>query len=540
MKPRNQAPTNPTLRCAIYTRKSTEEGLEQEFNSLDAQRESGEAYVKSQSHEGWECLPTRYDDGGFTGGNMDRPAVKRLMADIEAGKVDCVVVYKVDRLSRSLLDFARMMETFEKHGVSFVSVTQAFSTASSMGRLVLNVLLSFAQFEREIISERTRDKIAATRRKGKWSGGHPLLGYDIDPRGFRLVINEDEAARVRAIFELYLELHALLPVVQELERRGWVNKRWTTRKGHQRGGMPFTKTSLHQLVTNVTYTGKIRYKQEIHPGEHAAIVDEVIWQRTQALLARNGRTGGAAVRNKFGALLKGILRCVPCGCAMSPSHATKNGSKRYRYYVCTSAQKRGRHACPSKSVPAHEIERFVVEQIKCVGRDPRLLHETIAQASTHGRMRAAELESERRNHERELSRWNREVGELVGQAGIGSRLADLHERIRSAEHRATEIREQVVALAARSSTSSRSPRRWPSSTQFGIRLHRVSRPASFTYLSSASITTAQRARLRSLSIPAGSRCWPTNSPATTRRTQHDQAHHHRVQDSLRAPWPGKP
>ena len=194
-----------SIRCAVYTRKSTEEGLEQEFNSLDAQRESGEAYIRSQVGEGWTLAPERYDAGGFTGGNMDRPALKRLMADIAAGKVDVVVVYKVDRLSRSLLDFARMMQSFEEHRVSFVSVTQQFNTASSMGRLVLNVLLSFAQFEREIISERTRDKIAATRRKGKWAGGHPILGYDVDPNNFHLLVNEAEAKKVRAIFDLYLE-----------------------------------------------------------------------------------------------------------------------------------------------------------------------------------------------------------------------------------------------------------------------------------------------------------------------------------------------
>src|SRR5262249_41842208 len=213
-------------------------------NTLDAQRESAEAFIASQQHEGSQCLPTRYDDGGFTGGNMDRRALRRLLEDIEAGRVDCVVVYKVDRLSRSLLDFAKMMETFDKHRVSFVSVTQQFNTATSMGRLVLNVLLSFAQFEREIISERTRDKIAATRRKGKWAGGHPLLGYDVDPNGFRLLVNEDEAIRVRAVFDLYLEHQSLLPVVQELERRGWVNKRWQTRKGPERGGKPFTRTNL--------------------------------------------------------------------------------------------------------------------------------------------------------------------------------------------------------------------------------------------------------------------------------------------------------
>ncbi len=441
------------VRCAIYTRKSTEEGLDQEYNTLDAQRDSGEAYIKSQTHEGWQCLPDRYDDGGFTGGNMERPALRRLMSDIEAGRVDCVVVYKVDRLSRSLLDFARMMETFEKHHVSFVSVTQQFNTTNSMGRLMLNVLLSFAQFEREIISERTRDKIAAARRKGKWSGGRPLLGYDVDPRGSKLMVNEDEAVRVRAIFELYLEHQALLPVVQELDRRGWVNKRWTTRKGHERGGRPFDKNSLWKALTNVTYVGKITYKDEIHDGEHAAIIDDDIWQRVQALLRRNGRTGGAAVRNKFGALLKGVLRCVPCNCAMSPSHSTKNGNKRYRYYVCTHAQKRGWDNCPSKSIPAPEIERFVVDQIKRIGKDPTLLHETLAQAREQGQSRVAELEAERRGLERELGRWNGEVRGLLdqitpneGSTPATARLADLQERIRVTERRATEIREQVITL----------------------------------------------------------------------------------------------
>src|SRR5262249_13901692 len=214
--------TLPLVRCAAYTRKSTEEGLEQEFNSLDAQREAAQAYVRSQAGQGWALLPQRYDDGGFTGGNVDRPALQRLLADIRAGQIDCVVVYKVDRLSRSLLDFARLMETFEPHTVSFVSVTQLFNTATSMGRLILNVLLSFAQFEREIIAERTRDKVAATRRKGKWAGGRPLLGFDLDPRGGRLLVNAEEAQRIRDTFALDPEHRAPLPVVRGLgaRRRG--------------------------------------------------------------------------------------------------------------------------------------------------------------------------------------------------------------------------------------------------------------------------------------------------------------------------------
>ena len=250
-----------TIRCAIYSRKSTDDGLDQEFNSLDAQREAGELFIASQKSEGWQCLPERYDDGGFSGGNMDRPGLEQLLTDIESGNIDCVVVYKVDRLSRSLMDFARIMETFEKHNVSFVSVTQQFNTTHSMGRLTLNILLSFAQFEREIIGERIRDKLAAQRRKGKWTGGIPVLGYDVDrttPTP-KLVINESEAKQVREIYDLYLQLVSLLPVVDELQRRDWNNKTWTTKKGKQRGGKTFDRRSLHALLTNPIYLGKIRH-----------------------------------------------------------------------------------------------------------------------------------------------------------------------------------------------------------------------------------------------------------------------------------------
>jgi site-specific DNA recombinase len=336
--------------------------LDQEFNSLDAQRESAEAYIKSQAHEGWVCIADRYDDGGFTGGNMERPALQRLLADIAAGKIDMVATYKVDRLSRSLLDFARMMETFELHEVAFVSVTQQFNSATSMGRLVLNVLLSFAQFEREIISERTRDKIAAARRKGKWSGGLPPLGYDVDPVTRKLIVNEEEGIRVRETFRLYLKHRALLPVVAEIECRGWLTKRWVTAKGVARGGRVFSKTDLYQLLTNVSYVGKVRYKTEIHAGEQRAIIDEETWNAVQGILHENGSAGRPTDRSKSGALLAGLLRCRPCGCAMTPAHAAKNG-KRYRYYTCTNAQKRGRRACPSPSLPAGDVERFVLSKL---------------------------------------------------------------------------------------------------------------------------------------------------------------------------------
>jgi site-specific DNA recombinase len=359
---KSKSPPSAPVRCAVYTRKSTEEGLDQDFNSLDAQRQAAEAYIRSQAHAGWTCLPTRYDDGGYTGSNLDRPALQSLLADVRAGQVDCVVTHRVDRLSRSLLDFAKLMEQFEQHQVAFVSVTQHFHSGTSMGRLVLNVLLSFAQFERELIAERTRDKMAAARRKGKWSGGLPILGYDVDARKKKLVINEEEAARVRAIFALYLEQRGLLPVVEELARRGWCTKRTSTRQGRVRGGRPFTKGSLYQLLTNVTYLGQVRYKNEVHPGEQPAIVDRGVWQQVQGILAENGQAQAAAERSRSRALLQGLLRCRPCGCAMTPAHVT-NGNKRYRYYTCSAAQKKGWHTCPSKSVPAAALERYVLDQI---------------------------------------------------------------------------------------------------------------------------------------------------------------------------------
>jgi site-specific DNA recombinase len=440
----------PVIKCAVYTRKSTEEGLQQEFNTLDAQRESGEAYIKSQAHEGWTCLPDRFDDGGFTGANMDRPGLARLLADIESGRVNAVIVYKVDRLSRSLLDFARLMQIFDDHKVAFVSVTQSFNSATSMGRLVLNVLLSFAQFEREIISERTRDKLAATRKKGKWTGGHPILGYDLDRQTSKLGVNADEAVMVRAIFELYLDQQALLPVVRELARRDWVGKRWTTKAGRDRGGKPFDRTNLYRLLTSPLYTGRVPYKGQLFPGEHQGIVDLAVFERVQQLLNGNGQTAGIGVRNKFGALLKGILHCGPCGCSMSPAHSCKNG-KRYRYYCCTRSQKRGKEACPSRSVPAAQIEDFVVAQIRRVGQNPEILQQTLAEARRQTDARLDELDAERRGLERELARLHGEVRKLAQPgkrdgSSDGMRLAELPEQIVRVEERIGQLKDQTEKI----------------------------------------------------------------------------------------------
>ena len=318
-----------TIRCAIYTRKSTEEGLEQAFNSLHAQREACEAYVLSQRHEGWSAIATAYDDGGFSGGTMERPALQTLLADIRAGQIDVVVVYKVDRLTRSLSDFAKIVEIFDAHDVSFVSVTQAFNTTTSMGRLTLNVLLSFAQFEREVTAERIRDKMAASKRKGMWMGGFVPLGYDAIDK--KLVINGEEAEAVRTIFNLYLALGTVRQVKAEVDRLGILTKRRTVRDQRVRGGRPLSRGYVYAMLTNPLYRGKIRYRGEIHEGEHEAIIDEETWDRVQATLIDNARKARGRKAAASPSLLAGRLYTED-GIPFTPSHAVKDG-KRYRYYI---------------------------------------------------------------------------------------------------------------------------------------------------------------------------------------------------------------
>ena len=449
-EPVGQPPANRTVRCAIYTRKSTEEGLQQEFNSLDAQREAAEAYIASQRHEGWTLIPDAYDDGGWTGANMERPALRKLIADIDAEKVDCVVVYKVDRLSRSLLDFARIMETFEKRGVSFVSVTQQFNTTASLGRLTLNILLSFAQFEREIIAERTRDKMSAARRKGKWVGGIPVLGYDVDPHGGRLVVNEDEARRVRAIFDLYLEHRSLMAVVREVNRRGWTTKVWVTKDGREHRGHALTKNDLFRLLTNVIYIGQVNHKGTLYPGEHPAIVDPAVWGKADDRLRHNGITGGKEVRNKYGALLCGLLHCDACGTAMVHTYTVK-GSRRYRYYVCLTAQQRGWDACPSKSLAAQRVEDSIVDRIRGLGKDPRIAAETARKVREQAEASSRETRAELKTAEKELNRLERELVKVAAPGGNGvrtDRLADLQDRIQTTQRRVAEMRGELDILDA--------------------------------------------------------------------------------------------
>ncbi len=351
------------LRCAIYTRKSHEEGLEQDFNSLDAQRESAEAYIRSQQHEGWQVVDTLYDDGGFTGGNTKRPALIRLLDDIAHGAIDVVIVYKVDRLSRSLADFSKLIELFDEHSVSFVSVTQQFNTSTSMGRLTLNVLLSFAQFEREVTGERIRDKIAASKKKGMWMGGSPPMGYAVDDH--KLVIINSEAQFVKQLFKRYLTNPSLLELCAQFTDKGITTKQWTSQTGKQHGGKALTPKHLYRMLTNPVYIGKIKHKAKVYDGQHTGIIEQVLWDKVQLAIETQERK---ATRKHSPFLLQGKLRHHQ-GYAMSPSTSQKKirGEKGYikhiRYYVSQKAIKHGYGNCKLKSVNAIQIEQLVIAVI---------------------------------------------------------------------------------------------------------------------------------------------------------------------------------
>ena len=349
------------LRCAVYTRKSTDEGLEKEFNTLDAQRDACEAYVASQRAEGWLLVHDRYDDGGFSGGTLERPALRRLLADIEQGRADVIVVYKIDRLSRSLMDFAKLVETMEAHGVTFVSVTQSFNTTTSMGRLTLNILLSFAQFEREVIGERIRDKFAASRARGMWMGGKVPLGYVVHNR--KLIILEPEAAMVRRIFETFLATKSALETVQRLRSEGIV----------ARSGRAPNRSDIYKLIHNRTYVGDVSHKGQIYRGKHEPIVSRSLWNDVQAILQVSPRTRAAQNRQHAPALLKGLIFGTD-GRALSPTHCRKNGWL-YRYYAAQRVLKGAAAGDDGivRRVSAAEIEAPVVDQVRALLRQPEIV-----------------------------------------------------------------------------------------------------------------------------------------------------------------------
>jgi len=342
----------PKKRCVIYCRKSVEDGLEQEFNSLDAQREAGENFIASQKANGWVCVPEHYDDGGFSGGNMERPALQKLLKDCEAGLVDIIVVYKIDRLSRSICDFSELVKKFDEFNVQFISVTQDINTATSAGRMMLNILMTFAQYERELISERTRDKLAASRRKGMYTGGVVVLGYRVDNK--RLVIIPEEADLVRRIFQRYIEIQSPKMIAAELNREGLKTKsqrEWAT-------------ASVYRILNNHTYVGEINYRDsEVFKGVHEAIVSQEVWDRTREILAANNRIRDPSKRTRKDIPLRGIIRCGHCDCPMMPSYAKKKGVT-YYYYLCEKHEKStGISPCPVKKVPAGIVEKLVKEQM---------------------------------------------------------------------------------------------------------------------------------------------------------------------------------
>src|SRR5437868_4644676 len=391
-KPAIAARRNGTVRCAIYTRKSSEEGLEQEFNSLQAQREACEAFIESQRQEGWVCLRAAYDDGGFSGARMDRPALQRLLADLTAGRVDTIVVYKIDRLTRLLADFAKIVEILDTRGASFVSVTQQFNTTTSMGRLTLNVLLSFAQFEREVIGERIRDKIAASKRKGMWMGGVPPLGYRVQDR--KLVVIDSEAEIVRFVFRRYAALGSVRLLKEELEGLGIKSKSWTSASGRLIGGNPFSRGALYLMLQNRTYLGEIVHKGQSHPGEHAPIVDQPLWDAAQSRLADNSAERSSGTRTREPSLLAGRL-FDPDGNPMTPTHAVKKGT-RYRYYVSRPliTKDHGERSAGLR-IPAAEIEQLVTSRMRQWLLDPASIYQAtrFSDASAQRRVvaRAAEI-----------------------------------------------------------------------------------------------------------------------------------------------------
>ncbi|MCC6673511.1 MAG: recombinase family protein [Planctomycetes bacterium] len=445
---RSRTPTTvvppPTLRVAVYCRQSVLS--HQEFGSIQAQREAVEAYILSQRAEGWVALPDHYDDGGFSGATTERPAFQRLVADVEAGKIDILATYRIDRVSRSLADFTGFMELLDRHGVGFVSTTQSFDTRTSMGRLTLNILASFSQFERESISERTRDKMSASRRRGMWTGGRPVLGYDLRDR--RLVVNPDEAERVRAIFRLYLETGSLIATAAELERRGWANKTWTTRKATIARGSRFTKTTLSGLLRNPLYLGRTRLGEETFAGAHEPIVDVATFETVQQMLREHRRDGGREVRNRWGALLKGLVRCGVCGSAMAHTFSYKRG-RTYRYYVCLRLQNEGAAACPGSRVSAGAIEGLVVERVRAIGGDPAVVQATVEAAAAARAQRTPELVAEQRTLRADRQRLEAERTNLLAAVGGGGpAVASLTTRLAEVDDRLAAIRARDQAVAA--------------------------------------------------------------------------------------------
>ena len=440
------------VRVAVYTRKSTEHGMDQAFTSIDAQREAILGYVASKRHQGWAPLPQTYDDAGHTGAHTRRPAFERLMRDVDAGLVDAIVVYKLDRLSRSLIDFIQVSNHLDENGVAFVSVTESFDTSNSVGRLIIQILAVFAQFERERIGERTRDKIVAARRKGLWTGGRPGLGYDV--RDKKLLVNKKEAERVREVFQLYLKIGSLIGVTMELNRRGLRSKGHTGKNGVRHPGREFTRSAVRKILTNPVYLGQVRCHGDLFDGEHEAIVDEDTWQAARALMKENAnpRTWAWTERSY---LLSGLLKCGGCGAAMV--HESNRSSGRiYRYYTCGKIKQKGWGACRGSRVRAGLIEAFIVDKIRAIGTDEKVLAATLEAAREAFDARRPELTAELRRLGKKKDDLQREEAHLVEAIGeekaapraVRRKLDEIERELEGSQAEAERVAAELQALEA--------------------------------------------------------------------------------------------
>jgi site-specific DNA recombinase len=448
------APSKPDhVRVACYCRVSVAERGETQFSSITAQREALRSYVASQHGLGWRAVDETYEDDGLSGATVERPAFQRLLSDARAGRFDVLAVVRFDRLSRSQLDLLHTIEELDQLDVKFVSITQHLDTSTSMGRCMFGVMGSFAQLEREVIAERTRDKMGAARRKGMWTGGRPILGFDVANK--RLVVNEQEAVLVRRIFAMYLQLGGLVATVEELRVRGVSNKRWTTKSGKVQGGSLFEKNSLGTTLRNVLYIGCVRAGDEVVEGEHEAIIERAVWDAVQARLAAQAPNTGARTTRRSNALLSGILRCR-CGAAMTPTTAKGRG-RTYSYYACARAVKQGRAACPGSRVAAGVIEQFVVEEVRKIGRDPSVLEAAIAaDREQRDAERAklatelAELRTGRGRHVGDRDRLIAALGEGRAPRSLVARVAELDELVAEADGRIAGLERDLAALAGTS------------------------------------------------------------------------------------------
>ena len=426
-----------TKRCAVYTRKSTEP-LDQEFNSLDAQRESAENYIKSQKINGWRLLPDHYDDGGFSGGNTERPALKRLMADIEAGKIDILVIYKMDRLSRSLLDFMNMAEFFEKHNVSFVSVTQDINTSTSSGRMMLNILMTFAQYEREVIAERIRDKIAGAKRRGKYCGGVPVLGYDVNSDTKKMLINEDEAAVIREIFSVYSKIGSARKVAKIMNDKGYRTKSWTSKKGVRHPGTKFNLKGIYRILSNPLYIGKVQHNGNIYDGEQDAIIDMKLWDKVQYLLKENSRRDRGSHQNAIASPFKGLLTCGYCGGAFGITY-TKKKNRRYMYYLCIKDNDRADHECPLRRLSAGDVDKIILKQLARIFRTPSML------VKLYDEMRERESEHQAKLLARQ-TKLEAELQTVREQIRAGGDVVSLRQQFSELEDQLNAIQNELATL----------------------------------------------------------------------------------------------